>query len=118
MKKIIRIDGKDYTMQSSAYTQFAYKNETGRSLLKDLQKLIDLKNVRENKFEMEDLDNVTELLLKIAFVMIKEAGESQIVDYTSFLKSIGSIYDDEKWIIDTLELACTPISGRLQTTNK
>ncbi len=36
MKKIITIDGKEYEMKSSAYTQFAYKNLTGRSLLSDI----------------------------------------------------------------------------------
>ena len=38
MEKIIRISNKDYKMKASALTQFSYKNETGRSFLKDLQK--------------------------------------------------------------------------------
>ena len=50
MEKTIRIDGKDYKMKSSAYTQFAYKNETGRGLLSDIMDLqkLNLDNVNEN----------------------------------------------------------------------
>ena len=36
MRKNIKIGNKEYEMSSSAYTQFKYKNDTGRSLLKDL----------------------------------------------------------------------------------
>ena len=88
MKKIINISGKDYTMQSSAYTQFAYKDLTGRSLLNDLQ--------------------------EISYVMIQEADSSQVNDYVSFLKSIDDLYTDPNWIEEVILLACTPISGRLQ----
>ena len=43
MKKIITISGKEYTMKSSAYTQFKYKNDTGRRMLQDLQELANYK---------------------------------------------------------------------------
>ena len=115
MKKTIRIDNKDYFMQSSAYTQFAYKNETGRSLLHDLQEILKIKNSKKNDFSMEDLDSVTELILKVSFVMIQEADETQVTDYVSFVKSIESMYDDTKWIDEVITLACTPISRQLQT---
>lgn len=114
MKKII-IDGKDYLMSSSALTQFSYKDETGRSFLNDLQKLVDLKKVDSLEYSIEDLDSVTELLLKIAYVMIKEADGSQVADYKSFLKGINSIYDDSSWINDVITLACTPISRQLHS---
>lgn len=113
MKKTIKIGNKDYFMSSSAYTQFAYKNETGRTLLTDLQSVIDLQN--KKNIQVEDLDIITELLLKVAFVMINEADSSQVIDYISFVKNIETLYDDEKWIVEVLELACNPISGRLQT---
>ena len=35
MRKIIKIGGKEYTIKSSAYTQFKYKNDTGRKFLKE-----------------------------------------------------------------------------------
>ena len=73
MKKIIKIDGKDYTMQASAYTQFAYKNETGRSLLKDLQDISELQNQSGDTIDFDVIDKITEPVLKIAYVMIQEA---------------------------------------------
>ena len=39
MKKIVKICDKEYTMKSSAYTQFKYKNDTGRNLLNDIQEI-------------------------------------------------------------------------------
>ena len=77
MKKIINIDGKDYTMQSSAYTQFAYKNLTGRSLLKDVKKIIELSGEVQNDFSV--IDDFTEPLLDVAFVMIEEGDSNQVV---------------------------------------
>ena len=114
MKKIINISGKDYTMQSSAYTQFAYKDLTGRSLLNDLQNLIKLKSKTKDNIELTDLDNITELILKISFVMIQEADSTQVQDYKSFLKSIDDLYTNTSWIEEVILLGCTPLSGRLQ----
>lgn len=114
MEKVITISNKNYSMKSSAFTQFSYKNFTGRSFLKDLQGLVNLKSKKNNSFQIEELDNITELLLQIAYILVKEADENQVTDYNSFLNGIDSIYDDEKWIYEVLELACTPISGRLQ----
>ncbi len=114
MKKIIKISGKDYTMQSSAYTQFAYKDLTGRSLLNDLQDLIKLKAKAMDNIELSELDKVTELVLKISFAMIQEADPNQVQDYKSFLKSIDDLYSDTAWIEEVILLGCTPLSGRLQ----
>jgi len=96
-------------MKASALTQFSYKNETGRSFLSDLQKLtnIDSDNV-------ETLDNVTELILKMAYIMIKEADKNQVVNYEEFLGNIENLYDETAWIEEVLQLACTPLSRQLQ----
>lgn len=110
MEKIIRISNKDYKMKASALTQFSYKNETGRSFLKDLQKLS-----KVNVEDMEALDDITELILKVAYVMVKEADKTQAVNFEEFLSSIENLYDDMTWITEVLELACSPISGQLQT---
>lgn len=116
--KIIKIGDNEYKMQSSAYTQFAYKNKTGRSLLKDMQYLIDYtKNKSESEIGLEDLDPISELLLNIAYVMIEEADKSQVTDYDSFLKSISSLYDDMEWIYQVIQLGCAPISRQLQNHN-
>ena len=111
MEKIIRISTKDYKMKASALTQFSYKNETGRSFLNDLQTLTELKD----NVDMNALDNVTELVLKIAFIMAKEADKTQATNYEEFLGGIESLYDDTNWIQEVLELACSPLSRQLQT---
>lgn len=114
MKKIINIGGKDYTMKSSAFTQFAYKNETGRSLLGDLKLLIqNTDKLNRENFDLESLDNLSELLLRISYVMIQEGDKTQVTDYESFLRNIDSLYDDITWIEDIIELGITPISGQL-----
>lgn len=98
-------------MKASALTQFSYKNETGRSFLNDLQTLTELKD----NVDMNALDNVTELVLKIAFIMVKEADKTQATNYEEFLGGIESLYDDTNWIQEVLELACSPLSRQLQT---
>lgn len=115
MKKIITIDGKEYSMKSSAFTQFAYKDMTSRSFLKDMQKVINAVS-SENKL-MEDLsllDEITTLILDAAYIMICEADSSQVGTKEDFYKSIDAIYDDFNWITETIMLACTPISRQLQ----
>lgn len=119
MKKMIKIDNTEYFMQSSAYTQFAYKNETGRSLLADLESLISItRNKNENDYSVDDLDKCTELVLKIAYIMIQEADPKQSLNYESFIKSIDSLYDKTDWIEEVILLACTPISRQLQNLKK
>lgn len=112
MKKIISIDGKDYTMKSSAYTQFAYKNMTGRSLLKDLQTLIDIADKIESDLSL--LDKITEPILDIAFVMIQEADETQLKDKDDFYKSIDNMFGDYEWINNVISLAVSPYVRQLQ----
>ena len=109
MERIIKISNKDYKMKASALTQFSYKNETGRSFLKDLQKLTNV-----NIEDMDSLDDITELILKVAYVMVKEADKTQATNYEDFLSNIEGIYDDITWITEVLELACSPLSGQLQ----
>lgn len=112
MEKTIRIDGKDYKMKSSAYTQFAYKNETGRSMLKDITDLqhVDLKNIKDN---LDILDNLNYTILQIAYVMIKEADDKQVGSFEEFVKGISDIYGDIQWINDTIEVAISPLSKGL-----
>lgn len=49
MRKVIKIGDKEYSMKASAYTQFKYKNDTGRSLLCDIQSLSDLQNLEDKE---------------------------------------------------------------------
>lgn len=112
MKKTIKIGDKDYFMKASAYTQFAYKNETGRSFLKDIQKLTEITKGEITEYDV--IDELTELILKMSFVMIEEADPKQVQNYDEFLKNIDNLYDEKDWIYDVLELACSPLSRQLQ----
>lgn len=115
MEKIIRISNKDYKMKASALTQFSYKNETGRSFLTDLQQLTELKNIGEDfASNIQALDNVSELILQIAYIMVREADKSQATNFEDFLGGIENLYDNTTWIQEVLELACSPLSRQLQ----
>lgn len=114
MKKIIKIGGKDYTMQASALTQFSYKDETGRSFLQDLKAISKIVDKEISINDLDVLDDINNLVLPIAYVMVKEADSTQVTDYKTFLKGIDNLYDDFKWIEETILLACSPISGQLQ----
>lgn len=116
-KDKIIIDGKEYFLASSAYTQFAYKELTGRSFLRDLKYIIDIRKSKK-KDDILCLEKMTDMILHIAFVMIKEASESQVTNYTNFIKSIGSIYDKQDWIEKTIWLASMPLSRQLQNIGK
>lgn len=109
MKKIITISGKEYTMKSSAYTQFKYKNDTGRRMLQDLQELAKLQDASQDEM-INGLDDLTEIVLKMAYVMIEEADSSQVKGYDEFLKSIENLYENTDWISEVIELATSPIS--------
>ena len=114
MKKIITIDGKEYEMKSSAYTQFAYKDMTGRSLLKDLQGMIQKVNKENIEQDMSALEEFIEPILDMTYIMLKEADEKQISTKEEFLKNIECLYDDWHWIEDVILLAVNPLSRQLQ----
>lgn len=118
MLKIIKIDNTDYKMKSSAYTAFAYKDETGRNFLSDIIKLSEYSELKEKDLNKsaELLDDLNLVLLRIAYIMIKEADETQVTDFKSFVKSIESLYQDSKWTEKVIELAVIPISGQLQSS--
>lgn len=116
MKKIITIDGKEYEMKSSAYTQFAYKNLTGRSLLKDIQNISTIADKIQD--DMSALDEITEPLLDISYVMMQEATNGNCMTKEEFYKSIDSIYDNQNWIQEVISLAINPYSRQLQNEIK
>ena len=58
MKKIVTIGGKEYSMKSSAWTQFKYKNDTGRKLLQDIQSITKLADIKEAEV-LGDRDLIT-----------------------------------------------------------
>ena len=102
MKKIVKIGNKEYSMKSSAYTQFKYKNDTGRKLLYDIKKITEMRT--DGMEVLEDLDDLLEIALKMAYVLIEEADPKQVVSFEQFLKETESIFEDESWINDVIEL--------------
>lgn len=117
MKKLITIDGKEYMMKSSAYTQFAYRNLTGRSLLKDLQKLIKLQEEGKLEEDMSIADDAIELILDVAYIMIEEADKTQFANKEDFYKSIDTLYgENNEWIKEVMTLAVNPLSRQLQNS--
>lgn len=109
MRKTITISGKEYQVKASAYTQFKYKDETGRRMLKDLQEIAKLQDANEEEM-IAGLDDLTEVILKMAYVMIMEADASQVKSYEDFLKGIDNLYENTDWINDVIEVATSPIS--------
>lgn len=116
MKRIIKIGNKEYEMKSSAYTQFKYKNDTGRKLLEDLQNLTQLQNKEESEM-IASIDDLTDIVLRISYVMIEEADPSQVTTFEDFLKGIDGLFDNTDWINEVISLAVAPISRGIQTTS-
>lgn len=109
MQKQIKIGEKEYLMKASAYTTFAYKDTTGRSLFKDIQKLSSI-NLDNDDIQLEVIEPVISLVLDMAYVMIDEADSKQVVNKDEFLKSIDSLFNDYDWINDVITLALSPFS--------
>ena len=115
MQKVIIISNQKYTIKSSAWTQFKYKNDTGRNLLSDLQTL---EKRIEGKSENEiiaSLDDMLGVLMRITYNLIEEAGDDKVKSYEEFLKNVDEIFTDTQWLIDTLEVAIAPLSGGTKT---
>lgn len=115
MQKVITISNQKYTIKSSAWTQFKYKNDTGRNLLSDLQAL---QKKIEGKSESEliaSLDDMLGVLMRITYNLIEEAGDDKVKSYEDFLKNVDDLFSDTQWLIDTLEVAIAPLSGGTKT---
>ena len=109
MKKIIKIGGKEYTMQSSALTQFKYRDMTGRKLMQDINSIKELRQKEEDILVI--LDDFLEMLLQMSYVMIVEADSKQVGSFEDFLKEIENLFDSTEWVDEIITLALTPISG-------
>ena len=115
MRKVITIGGKEYSMKSSAYTQFKYRDITGRRLLDDIQEITKINNLSQEE-QVSKIEDLTEILLKMAYIMIEEADSSQVSSYEDFLKNIDGIFDTNEWVKEVIELAASPISRGIQTS--
>ena len=115
MRKIIKIGQKEYEMQSSAFTSFKYKNETGRTLLKDLTNLGEKFNDANEKEILANWDEFEDFIysvLRISYIMCLEA-KSYVGSYENFLSETDDYLNDLTWISEVLELAISPLSRNL-----
>lgn len=115
MKKIINIDGRDYSIQSSAFTQFKYKDFTGRNLMQDVNQLSKLEKNDKNNM-IDEIDDFTEILLKITYTLISESDPKQVSSFSEFCSSIDNLYgNDSNWASDVIEVAISPLYGGNKT---
>ena len=120
MLKTVNIGKKDYVLKSSAYTIFAYKNETGRDLLVDLNsinekyiKISKLTEEEQNSAWMNEITGIIENTLKIAHIMIRE-NDKTFKEYKEWLKDIDELLENPNWIMEVLEVGIAPFRGRIQ----
>lgn len=118
--KEITIGTKKFNMKASAYTQFKYKDITGRSLIKDLTDLgKKYENIGDFKEEealerFDELDDFIMTALRIAYIMSME-GKSFNGTFENYLMEIDSYLDNTDWIGEVVELALSPLSRNIQT---
>lgn len=111
MKKTIKIGTEEFEMSASAYTQFKYKNETGRSLIKDLTQIANkYKDISESDVleKFDDIEEFIDLALRIAYIMSLE-GKSVSGSYEDFLMKIDNYLDNLDWFGEVMELAISPL---------
>ena len=118
MEKKITIGEKEYLMKSSAYTQFKYKDETGRSLLKDLMTLGKTFDGVKDQDALESFDELNDFLtttLRIAYIMCLEA-KSFSGAFEDFLMETDNYLENVDWIMEVMDLAISPLSRGIHTT--
>ena len=109
MRKTIKLGGHEYNISSSAYTQFKYKNDTGRKLMDDVNTIQEYRKKEDGILSV--LDEFIEIILNITYVMIEEANPTQVNSFDDFLKSTDNLFEDTDWVNDVMECALAPISG-------
>lgn len=120
MIKQIKIGNKEYGIKSSAFTIFAYKNETGRDLLKDINEINNIYNKikklpkdEQSSFWMEEITGIIEKALKLCYVMIKEYDKSFPLNYEEWLGELDNIFKDNSWIIEVVKVGTSPFQRRV-----
>lgn len=118
MEKTIKIGNKAFNMSSSAYTQFKYKNDTGRSLMQDIAEFqVKYKDLLEGKTDvsLDQIDEIVDTLLRIAYIMTNENDKTQAPNFEEFLKQIDNYFVNIDWFNEVVELATSPFHrGNIQ----
>lgn len=119
MVKTVKIGDKTYDLKSSAYTMFAYKDETGNDLMEDinaLNKKVEELGKNSDKWLIEIMP-IVEKTLKLAYIMIKEQ-KKDFMEYNKWLKELDGLLDETSWILDVLEVGISPFRRGIQSAPK
>lgn len=123
MKKI-KIEGKEYELESSAFSYIKYQSVFKSSMTKDLQFMqvylakqhVYAESLKESNLSEEDIadeisimliddtDTFIRIITQFAWIMMYTANQN-IEDYDSFLKSLKNFKISDKWISEVTELA-------------
>ena len=130
MRKKLEICGKEYDVSTNALTPFLYKKEFGVGMMADIGKLqemfvkqpkIDTKDKTKEEVEQElgtammpSLDNFIEVVLRIAYILIKTANRN-FIPFEEWLETIEEFNFEDRWIAEVTELAVNSFLG--QRTN-
>ena len=63
------------------------------------------------------LDDMLDVVLKITYNMIDEAGNDKVGSYEDFLKSLEDGFMEGSWLGETIEVAIAPLSGGNKTSS-
>ena len=118
----MKINGKEYKVDSSAYTAILYKSKFGTGIFSDLKKVqeVGLKqqeamdklkkenpklteeeiNEKSSLAIMDSLDDFIYVIEKMAYILIVSADSSQVGSFEDFLKGIPKVKLDDQWIVE------------------
>lgn len=118
----MKINGKEYKVDSSAYTAILYKSKFGTGIFSDLKKVqeVGLKqqeamdklkkenpklteeeiNEKSSLAIMDSLDDFIYIIEKMAYILIVSADSSQVGSFEDFLKGIPKVKLDDQWIVE------------------
>lgn len=122
--KVIEIEGKEYELESSAFSYIKYQSFFKSSMTKDLQFMqvylakqhVYTERLKKSKLSEEEIaeeiskllidetDEFIKIITQLAWIMMYTANQ-KIEDYDTFLKSLKNFNISDKWISEVTELA-------------
>lgn len=109
MNKCIKIGQKEFNMKASAYTLLSYKEETGRELIEDVDKI--QKEAKEGgEDNYKGFSWIISYALDMAYVMALE-NDSSIGSKADWLKGIDNL--GGTWVNEVFALAMSIFQGQV-----
>ncbi len=124
MEKKVTICGKEYNLKTSAYCILEYKRVFGNGLMADINSMsaisTKIQKIREdgekdkkteeeiqneiNRVALEQIDNLVQIPLQIAYIFIKSSNP-KFITFDEWTMSIENISVEDEWIAEVTELA-------------